>query len=197
MAPISGRLPASRSPPQPNTTTSLPLDIGPQRLERLRQRVGLVGVVDEDRRAVALADEFEPALGALQLFQRGEDRDRRRRRWRSRAPPRPARSRPGSRRPAAAARDSARRHARRSASARSRRSAPSTRRMPSPLRPTVKSLSRALARGRDHGRRHARDRHRPPRRRRRPTRSLEQAQLGGEIGFERRDDSRDGRARDW
>ena len=43
----------SRSPPAPNTTTSLPLGVGPQRLERLRQRVRLVRVVDEDRRAVA------------------------------------------------------------------------------------------------------------------------------------------------
>ena len=33
----------------------LPLDVGPQRLERLRQRVGLVRVIDEDRRAVAVA----------------------------------------------------------------------------------------------------------------------------------------------
>ena len=40
--------------------------IGPQRLERLGERVGLVGVVDEDRRAVLLAHQLEPALGALE-----------------------------------------------------------------------------------------------------------------------------------
>ena len=37
-------------------------DIGPQRFERLGERVGLVRVVDEDRRAVALADQIEPPL---------------------------------------------------------------------------------------------------------------------------------------
>jgi len=31
-----------------------------------------VRVVDEDRRAVALADMFEPALGAFEMFERGE-----------------------------------------------------------------------------------------------------------------------------
>ena len=74
IAPISGRLPASRSPPAPNTTIRLALHIGPQRLERLRQRVGLVRVVDEDRRAVALADQIEPALRALQRSQRSKHR---------------------------------------------------------------------------------------------------------------------------
>ncbi len=48
MAPITGRLPRSRSPPQPNTQTSLPGGIGPQRVEHMRQRVGLVGIVDDD-----------------------------------------------------------------------------------------------------------------------------------------------------
>ena len=54
----------------------LPRRIGPQRLQRLGERVGLVGVVDEDRRAVALAGEVEPALGALEPFERGEHRAR-------------------------------------------------------------------------------------------------------------------------
>ena len=76
IAPIIGRLPGSRSPPQPNTTTSLPRRIGPQRLQRLGQRVGLVGVVDEDRRAVRLADQFEPALGALQALRAPRTRAR-------------------------------------------------------------------------------------------------------------------------
>ena len=38
--------------------------VGPQRLERLGERIGLVRIVDEDRRAAVLADQFEPALGA-------------------------------------------------------------------------------------------------------------------------------------
>ena len=41
--------------------------IRPQRFERLFQRIGLVRVIDENRRAVAVADEFEPALGALRF----------------------------------------------------------------------------------------------------------------------------------
>src|SRR5205823_7929944 len=36
------------------------------------QRIGLVRVVDEDRRAVVAADEFEPALGAFEMSERGE-----------------------------------------------------------------------------------------------------------------------------
>ena len=44
-----------------------------QRREDLFQRVGLVGVIDEDRRAVAGADEFEPPRRALQIVERRED----------------------------------------------------------------------------------------------------------------------------
>ena len=43
--------------------------IGPQRFERLGERVRLVGVVDEDRRAVFFSDQIETPLGA---FERGE-----------------------------------------------------------------------------------------------------------------------------
>ena len=50
----------------------LALRIGPQRLQRLRQRVRLVGVIDEDRRAVAFADQFEPSLGAFEMLERRE-----------------------------------------------------------------------------------------------------------------------------
>src|SRR5262249_61086700 len=46
--------------------------IGAQRIERLGERVGLVGVVDEDRCAVLLTDEIEPAAGAAQRSKRGE-----------------------------------------------------------------------------------------------------------------------------
>ena len=79
----------------------LALGVGPQRLQRLRQRVGLVGVIDKDRRAVAFADPFQPALGAFEMFERGEHLHPRRCRCRSRAPPTPAHSRSGIRRPAA------------------------------------------------------------------------------------------------
>ena len=44
--------------------------VRPQRLQRLCQRIGLVRVVDEDRRAVALADPLKPALGAFKMFER-------------------------------------------------------------------------------------------------------------------------------
>ncbi len=37
------------------------------------ERVRLMGIIDEDRRAVTAADEFEPAGGAFEIFQRGED----------------------------------------------------------------------------------------------------------------------------
>jgi hypothetical protein len=36
-----------------------------------------VRIVDEDRRAVLLADKIEPALGALERCERGKDRCRR------------------------------------------------------------------------------------------------------------------------
>ena len=52
----------------------LALRIRPQRLQRLRQRIGLVRVIDEDRRAVALADPFQPALGAFEMFEACEHR---------------------------------------------------------------------------------------------------------------------------
>ena len=47
-----------------------------QRREGLFQRVGLVRVVDEDRRAVLLADPLEAARRALERLERGEDRVR-------------------------------------------------------------------------------------------------------------------------
>ena len=48
-------------------------DEGPQRRERLLQRVGLVGVIDEHRRAGLVADALEPARRAFEPLQRGED----------------------------------------------------------------------------------------------------------------------------
>ena len=44
-----------------------PCDVWAQRFERLGERVGLVGLIDEDRGAVGLADPFEPALRSLQV----------------------------------------------------------------------------------------------------------------------------------
>ena len=95
--------------------------IGPQRLERLLQRVGLVRVIDEDRRAIALAGEFEAALGAFELSPARRRRARARRRWRCISPRRARRCAPGSRRPKAASRCSRVRHAPASRAARSRR----------------------------------------------------------------------------
>ena len=50
--------------------------VRPQRLQRLRQRVRLVRVVDEDRRAVVFADPLQPALGAFEMFERCKHRGR-------------------------------------------------------------------------------------------------------------------------
>src|SRR5204863_8010 len=49
------------------------VDIGTQRLERLGKRIGLVRIVDKDRRAVFFADEVEPTPGALKTFKRRKD----------------------------------------------------------------------------------------------------------------------------
>jgi hypothetical protein len=46
--------------------------IGPQRLERLGQRVRLVGVIDKYGSAVVGADMLQPALGAFEMFKRRE-----------------------------------------------------------------------------------------------------------------------------
>ena len=47
ISPMIGRLPASRSPPQPKATMSLPLRIGPQRAQNLVERIGLMRVIDD------------------------------------------------------------------------------------------------------------------------------------------------------
>ncbi len=63
---INGRLPASRLPPPPNTTISLPFHIGPQRLAAsFSKRIGLVRVIDKNRRAISLAGEVETARRAF------------------------------------------------------------------------------------------------------------------------------------
>ena len=58
--PMSGRLPLSRSPPQPNTTTSRPGGQRPQRRQRPLQRVGRVGVVAQHDTG-RLAEQLHPA----------------------------------------------------------------------------------------------------------------------------------------
>ena len=68
MSPICGRLPLSRSPPQPKTTTSAPpageLAHG---VQELLERVRLVRVVDDDGRSVDSADALEPPAHRLQV----------------------------------------------------------------------------------------------------------------------------------
>ena len=54
----------------------LPRCVWPQSVQRFGERVRLVCVVDEDRRAIALACKVEPAFGALQALQRGKHRAR-------------------------------------------------------------------------------------------------------------------------
>ncbi len=73
ISPMIGRLPASRSPPQPKTTTSRPPAKGRSAREHIFQRIGLMRVIDKDRRAVARADQLEPAGRARERFQRLED----------------------------------------------------------------------------------------------------------------------------
>src|SRR5581483_7843040 len=50
-----------------------PPGVGTQALESLLERVRLVRIVDEDRRAAAVADELQPALGAGEVLERGEN----------------------------------------------------------------------------------------------------------------------------
>ena len=76
--------------------------IGAQRLERLRQRVGLVRVVDEDRRAVACCRPAPAGPWRRRAFPARRTRAPARRRWRWQDRRQPPRSAPGRRRPAAA-----------------------------------------------------------------------------------------------
>ena len=52
----------------------LALGVRPQRLQRLRQRIRLVGVIDEYRRPVMFADPLQPPLGAFKMFERRQHR---------------------------------------------------------------------------------------------------------------------------
>ena len=85
MRPISGRLPVSRSPPQPNThgERAPAAHRRAQRGERLLERVGRVRVVDDDERRVVAAEPLHAARPAARG--RAAPRARRRTARRSRA----------------------------------------------------------------------------------------------------------------
>ncbi len=70
--PMIGRLPRSRSPPQPKTQMRRPVAKGRQAFERSGERFGLMGIVDHTETAVAPADDFEAAFDALQTAERLE-----------------------------------------------------------------------------------------------------------------------------
>ena len=74
--PISGRLSRSRSPPQPRTQISRPSVSSRAAREHVLERVGRVGVVDEDGEGLALVDRLDAAGDRVGVGQR---RDRRRR----------------------------------------------------------------------------------------------------------------------
>ena len=78
ISPISGRFLRSRSPPQPNTTCSLPSVRSRAAAEHVLQRVRRVGVVDQHREALPLIDGLEPPRdlpGALDRRHRRVERD--------------------------------------------------------------------------------------------------------------------------
>ncbi len=71
IAAICGRLPRSRSPPQPNTQISRARMCARSEVQRLFQRVGRVRVVDHYQRCAAVAAEaVHAAVDRLQLRQR-------------------------------------------------------------------------------------------------------------------------------
>jgi hypothetical protein len=76
MRPICGRLPGSRSPPQPNTHHSWPpRSCATGRSARgLFQRVRRVRVVDHDQRRILAADLLHAARGRHQRFDRVQRR---------------------------------------------------------------------------------------------------------------------------
>ena len=65
MPPMSGRLPRSRSPPQPNTTSTRPSVTARAALQRVLERVRRVRVVDDDAERLAGAHRLEAAGDAL------------------------------------------------------------------------------------------------------------------------------------
>ena len=74
ISPMIGRLPWSRSPPAPSTTISRPAVSGRSASSAAVDRVGLVGVVDDDGEVLAGVDALEPAGHAAALGHRAGDR---------------------------------------------------------------------------------------------------------------------------
>ena len=71
IVPISGRLPASRSPPQPNTTRSAPRQCRRAASQRVRERIRGVRIVDDrERRAAAAAEHLHAAARRAALAER-------------------------------------------------------------------------------------------------------------------------------
>ncbi len=67
-SPISGRLPGSRSPPQPNNDDEPARRMRAQSGQHSRQRVRRMGVIDDDAASgFALGDELQPARNAGQF----------------------------------------------------------------------------------------------------------------------------------
>ena len=66
-----GRLPLSRSPPQPKTTITPARGERAHRIQHVLQRIGLMGIIDIGQcTGLAVSDEFQTAGSADELFQR-------------------------------------------------------------------------------------------------------------------------------
>ena len=74
ISPMIGRLPGSRSPPAPSTTTSRPVVSGRSAVQRGGHGVGLVGVVDDGEEVLAGVDLLQPPGHAARGTHRGGDR---------------------------------------------------------------------------------------------------------------------------
>ena len=76
ISPISGRLPRSRSPPQPNTTCSRPLGQLPRGGSTFSSESGRVRVVDEHREVLALVDRSRSGRDLARALDRRRARSR-------------------------------------------------------------------------------------------------------------------------
>ena len=72
--PISGRLPRSRSPPQPKTQITRPVVELARGAQHVLERVGLVRVVDDHLERLALVDRLEPPRHAAHRLEPARDR---------------------------------------------------------------------------------------------------------------------------
>ena len=73
-SPMTGRLPRSRSPPQPKTQSTLPAASAPRLGEHVLERERRVRVVDQDGEGLPLVDGLEAARHALDVRDPGRDR---------------------------------------------------------------------------------------------------------------------------